>query len=130
VDEEEIEKRLPMERRATYERKTACKATAQDALYKAMFLFTRRSLRSLQITRETKRTRQPEVSFFNLKEAVATATLANDANFLVRYRATRARMRERRRARAQNAERRREAFLRFRRKTTLKGSEGWLGENV
>ena len=66
MDEEEIEKRLPMERRATYERKTACRATAQDALYKAMFLFTRRSLRSLQITRETKRTRQPEVLFFNL----------------------------------------------------------------
>jgi len=53
-----MKRRLLTERRATYERNTACTATAHVALYAAMFFATRRCLKSLHITREPQHTRR------------------------------------------------------------------------
>ena len=89
-----------VERRTIKERKTACNATAQDTWYDAMFLDTRCPLKYRYVV-------------------VATATRANDASILARFRVTPARMRASRSKRAQCAESRRAAVLSLRRKDKL-----------
>ena len=71
-----------VERRATNERNAACKATAHEARYAAIFLDTRCPLKYRYAI-------------------VATATRANDASILAFLREARDRMREMRSARAQ-----------------------------